>query len=221
MPRVLFIAAALLLLPPAAAAQTGAIQAGMSESEVRSTFGAPALTRSSGDWSYLFYRNGCTPRCGSDDVVFLRDGRVVAAVLRTPARRFSGPTASTALEGGEASASPPAAPARGASAPRPPGQAEVGGIRITLPGTEDVGVGSGIRGAGARDTDAQGRGGVVGPFPGGSPRSAAERAEEAQVRRQRGIDVPLPPPDTIDFRLPSGSPRVAPQRGRPNPNRPR
>ncbi|MDQ3556917.1 MAG: outer membrane protein assembly factor BamE, partial [Gemmatimonadota bacterium] len=97
MPRTSLIFALLLALPTAAAAQTGPIRAGMSEAEVRSAFGAPALTRTSGEWSYLFYRNACTPRCGSDDVVFLRDGAVVTAVLRTPARRFSGPAASPAL----------------------------------------------------------------------------------------------------------------------------
>ena len=79
-------------------AQGRTISAGMSADQVRATFGAPATTREEGGWAYWFYHNGCPVRCGSDDVVFFREGRVVAAVLRTSARRFSGPRASDALE---------------------------------------------------------------------------------------------------------------------------
>jgi hypothetical protein len=90
-------ALALLGLAAPAAAQGGAIRAGMSPDEVRAAFGAPARTREEGAWAYWFYANGCPVRCGSDDVVFLQDGRVVAAVLRTGARRFEGPSAPNAL----------------------------------------------------------------------------------------------------------------------------
>jgi hypothetical protein len=91
------IAALALLGLAAPAAGQAAIHAGMSADEVRAAFGAPARTRDQGDWTYWFYPNGCPVRCGSDDVVFLQDGKVVAAVLRTPRRRFEGPTASAAL----------------------------------------------------------------------------------------------------------------------------
>ena len=89
----------LLLFPSVATAQQrGTISPGMSAEEVRTVFGSPLLTRQADGWTYLFYRNRCLPRCGSDDVVFLRNGEVVAAVLRAPERRFAGPAAAPALQ---------------------------------------------------------------------------------------------------------------------------
>lgn len=81
-----------------AAAQRGMIAEGMTPAQVRDIFGAPARTRDAGEWSYWFYANGCPVRCGSDDVVFFRNDRVVAAVLRTRSRMISAPAAATALE---------------------------------------------------------------------------------------------------------------------------
>lgn len=74
------------------------IRPGMTQAEVVAAFGPPAAVRTADGWTYLYYSNGCPRRCGSDDVVFLRDGRVVAAVLRSPRRRFAGPPASLALQ---------------------------------------------------------------------------------------------------------------------------
>jgi hypothetical protein len=91
--------AALLAVPAGdAAAQTGMIGQGMTPAQVRDVFGAPARTREAGEWSYWFYSNGCPVRCGSDDVVFFHQDRVVAAVLRTRRRVMSGPPAASALE---------------------------------------------------------------------------------------------------------------------------
>lgn len=100
-------AAALLVFSALPAAAQRVISAGMTPDQVRGTFGAPARTRGEGEWSYWFYSNGCPNRCGSDDVVFFRNDRVVAAVLRTRARRISAPPAADALEqaGGNAGAS--------------------------------------------------------------------------------------------------------------------
>ena len=81
-----------------AAAQRGMIGEGMTPAQVRGIFGAPARTRETGEWSYWFYANGCPVRCGSDDVVFFRNERVVAAVLRSRHRVMSGPAPATALE---------------------------------------------------------------------------------------------------------------------------
>ena len=92
-------AAALVALSAGgAAAQRGMIAEGMTPAQVRSVFGAPARTRDAGEWSYWFYSNGCPVRCGSDDVVFFRDQKVVAAVLRSHRRMISGPAAADALE---------------------------------------------------------------------------------------------------------------------------
>ncbi|HEX2187689.1 MAG TPA: outer membrane protein assembly factor BamE, partial [Longimicrobiaceae bacterium] len=105
---ILLAAAAAALLPSApAAAQT--VRAGMTETQVRSALGEPAVARRSDDgWSYLFYQNGCAVRCGSDDVVFLRDGRVVTAVFRTPRRSFAGPAPAAVLEGASGASARPA-----------------------------------------------------------------------------------------------------------------
>lgn len=123
--RILALAAlALTAAAPVAAQRT--ISPGMTEGQVRSVLGAPATARTTDGWTYLYYHNGCPVRCGSDDVVFLQDGRVVAAVFRTGARRFTGPRADDALEragGDEGSA---AIRAR-AGAEEP---ALVGGIRV-------------------------------------------------------------------------------------------
>ncbi|HSU15827.1 hypothetical protein [Longimicrobium sp.] len=149
MKMMLTLAAALsavLAASPSAAQRT--IAQGMSPDQVRSVFGSPARTRTEGDWSYWFYSNGCPNRCGSDDVVFFRGDQVIAAVLRTRARRIDAPPAADAIggEGGSAGAAAvraqaaPAGPAqsqervivRGRSRERngtlPP--AEVGGVRV-------------------------------------------------------------------------------------------
>lgn len=89
--------AALLAAASPAAAQT--ISPGMTSSQVRSILGDPVTVRNAGDWSYLYYLNGCAVRCGSDDVVFIQNDRVVAAVFRTGRRRFAGPVAGVALDG--------------------------------------------------------------------------------------------------------------------------
>ena len=98
MKKTMLLAAAVMAFAAApAAGQT--ISQGMTVAQVRGEFGAPATTREAGDWTYWYYHNGCPNRCGSDDVVFFQNGRVVAAVLRTRARRFQGPAADDAILG--------------------------------------------------------------------------------------------------------------------------
>src|SRR3989442_3244245 len=46
--------------------------------------------------TYLYYRNGCEFTCGTEDVVFLQNGKVVDAVLRWPGHRYSGQSSSPA-----------------------------------------------------------------------------------------------------------------------------
>lgn len=157
MRTTLSLVAALLVALPVSAQERATISPGMSRSQVVEAFGSPTATRQAGEWTYLFYLNRCLPGCGSDDVVFLQGDRVVAAVLRSPARRFAGPAAAPALAGASdltpASPGPRAAPpsdpgARravptdrpGVSAPvEGDGRATVGGIRITVPGDRGAG----------------------------------------------------------------------------------
>jgi hypothetical protein len=130
-----------LLLASAPLQAQSVISQGMTPEQVRETFGAPATTRTSGEWTYWYYHNGCPNRCGSDDVVFFREDRVVAAVLRTRARRFSGPRADDALGaagGGEQSGSVTAdagtaddrGRAVGRAAGSAPGRVIVGGVNV-------------------------------------------------------------------------------------------
>jgi hypothetical protein len=65
----------------------------MTAGEVTARFGAPDRVRWAGEWTYLFYSDGCDPACGSDDVVYLRNERVVSAVLRAASRRLSATSA--------------------------------------------------------------------------------------------------------------------------------
>lgn len=136
MSRILLAAIAVLIAVPAAAQEPATIRPGMSAREVVAVFGTPAVSRHAGDWLYLFYPNRCPIRCGSDDVIFLRDGEVVAAVLRSPRRRFAGAPASAILEdqppsrGLELTADP--ARSSGGASPMAPagGTGAVSGIRI-------------------------------------------------------------------------------------------
>lgn len=141
--KLLLLAAAAALLPSApAAAQT--VRAGMTEAQVRSTLGEPAAVRRAGDgWTYLFYLNGCAVRCGSDDVVFLQEDRVVTAVFRTPRRRFAGPAPASVLEGAPAASARPAPGAAPRAMEAEAGQGTITGIRVTLPGSEEMSLGGG------------------------------------------------------------------------------
>ena len=84
---------------------TGTIAPDMSEREVYSLWGAPIAVRRQGEMTYLYYRNGCEFTCGTEDVVFLQNGKVVDAVLRWPGHGYSGQSSSPF-------ATPPHGPAR-------------------------------------------------------------------------------------------------------------
>jgi len=73
---------------------TGTIAPGMSEKDVYTLWGAPVAVRRQGDWTYLFFRNGCEYTCGTEDIVTLQNGRVVDAVLRWPGHGYSGQSSS-------------------------------------------------------------------------------------------------------------------------------
>jgi hypothetical protein len=89
---------ALVLLCAAAVSARGqapkSIDPGMSQAQVVERLGDPTLSRSSGDFTYLFYKNGCVRSCGIDDVVILRKDSVVDALFRSPERAYSGKSSS-------------------------------------------------------------------------------------------------------------------------------
>jgi hypothetical protein len=49
--------------------------------EVIARLGAPAAERASGDLTFLFYESACAPRCSLSDVIILRSGRVLDALV--------------------------------------------------------------------------------------------------------------------------------------------
>jgi hypothetical protein len=129
--KSMLLAGAALLLSAAAtpAGAQSTISPGMTTEQVRDRFGAPATTRAQGDWSYWYYHNGCPVRCGSDDVVFFQNERVVAAVLRTSRRRFSGPAADDALNAADGVREIGNGRTNDAPA-EAEGRARVGGVRV-------------------------------------------------------------------------------------------
>ncbi|MFQ5704253.1 MAG: hypothetical protein ACE5HT_09545 [Gemmatimonadales bacterium] len=79
---------------PWAPTDTGTINPGMSREEVIATWGEPVVERSNGNWSYLYFRNGCENACGTFDVVFLDGNQVVDAIVRGEGHTYSGVSSS-------------------------------------------------------------------------------------------------------------------------------
>jgi hypothetical protein len=93
---------------PSVAQGPKSIDPGMTQAKVVERLGEPDASRVSGDFKYLFYRNGCIRQCGMDDVVILEKDSVVDAMFRSPERAYTGK-----------SSSPRAIPADVASRTRP------------------------------------------------------------------------------------------------------
>ncbi|MHB1862391.1 MAG: hypothetical protein ACYCVL_05410 [Gemmatimonadaceae bacterium] len=71
-----------------------AIDPGMNLAQVTQRLGRPAVTRTAGDYTYLFYPNSCGRRCGMNDLVVLKKDAVVDAIFRSPERRYTGTSSS-------------------------------------------------------------------------------------------------------------------------------
>lgn len=87
-------AAALGAAPLAAQDTTTAVRPGMTEAEVRSRWGEPAIVRRLNNWTYLFYRNGQERQIGYYDTVFLQNGQVMDAIVRSPDHLYLGQSSS-------------------------------------------------------------------------------------------------------------------------------
>ena len=127
MQRVLLSFVPLLGLAAVAAGQAPkTIDPGMTQTQVVERIGQPDGTRSSGSFTYMFYKNGCVKTCGMDDIVILDSNSVVDAIFRSAERRYSGK-----------SSSPHAIPADVAAKKRPTartGSIEVPGGNVTQSG---------------------------------------------------------------------------------------
>jgi len=73
---------------------TGTVNPGMTRDEVVAVWGEPVTERSSEEWTYLYYRNGCEVTCGTYDVVLFRDGQVADAIVRGSGHTYAGVSSS-------------------------------------------------------------------------------------------------------------------------------
>ena len=73
---------------------TGTVNPGMSERDVYLIWGAPIAVRRAGEYTYLYFRNGCEYTCGTMDLVTLQNGQVVDAIVRWDGHRYSGESSS-------------------------------------------------------------------------------------------------------------------------------
>jgi hypothetical protein len=62
----------------------------MTEREVYMLWGKPAASRSLGEFTYLYFQNGCEASCGTLDVVTLQNGHVTDAIVRWPGHGYAG-----------------------------------------------------------------------------------------------------------------------------------
>ena len=102
------VAAVLLAVPALLHAQQ--VDAGFSRKQVEARLGPPAAVRTVGEYTYLFYNNGCEITCGQHDIVTLRGDKVTDAVLRGKGRTYSGQSSSP--KGTPHQATPPAPQAK-------------------------------------------------------------------------------------------------------------
>jgi hypothetical protein len=79
---------------PYVSTDTGTIAPGMTESDVTALWGRPVAVSRTGNMTYLYFPNSCELSCGTLDVVFFENGRVVDAVLRWPGHGYSGQSSS-------------------------------------------------------------------------------------------------------------------------------
>ena len=91
---------------PYVSQDTGTIFPGMRERDVYSLWGKPVALRTLGEFTYLFFQNGCEYSCGTLDVVTLQSGKVIDAIVRWPGHGYGGQSTSPTGE-------PPHAPPGG------------------------------------------------------------------------------------------------------------
>ncbi len=75
---------------------TGTVRPGMTSDEVVATWGPSVADRAVGNWTFLYFRNGCEQACGTFDVVMLEGGQVVDAIVRGFGHTYAGVSSSPA-----------------------------------------------------------------------------------------------------------------------------
>ncbi len=82
---------------PLAAQSTATVDSGMTREQVVAKLGEPLSSRTYDGHTYLLYKNGCEKKCGMNDLVVLDSGKVVDAVFRSHARKYTGTSSSPAM----------------------------------------------------------------------------------------------------------------------------
>ncbi len=75
---------------------TGTVRPGMTSDEVVATWGPTVADRAVGNWTFLYFRNGCEQACGTFDVVMLEGGQVFDAIVRGFGHTYAGVSSSPA-----------------------------------------------------------------------------------------------------------------------------
>jgi hypothetical protein len=81
---------------PYSSQDSGTVDPGMPERDVYSQWGPPMGVRKMGEYTYIFYPNGCEHTCGTADVVILENDKVIDAITRWPGHHYSGQSSSPA-----------------------------------------------------------------------------------------------------------------------------
>ena len=81
---------------PYTSQDTGTVDPGMAERDVYAQWGPPMGVRKLGEFTYIFYPNGCERTCGTADVVTLQNDKVIDAIVRWPGHHYSGQSSSPA-----------------------------------------------------------------------------------------------------------------------------
>jgi outer membrane protein assembly factor BamE (lipoprotein component of BamABCDE complex) len=91
---IAFVLAVAVAASPALGQGPPTIDPGMTQAQVVAKLGEPASTRTYDGHTYLLYKNGCERSCGMSDLVVLDSDKVVDAIFRSNARRYSGTSSS-------------------------------------------------------------------------------------------------------------------------------
>ncbi len=91
---IAFVLAVAVAASPALGQGPPTIDPGMTQAQVVAKLGEPMSTRTYDGHTYLIYKNGCERSCGMSDLVVLDSGKVVDAIFRSNARRYSGTSSS-------------------------------------------------------------------------------------------------------------------------------
>jgi outer membrane protein assembly factor BamE (lipoprotein component of BamABCDE complex) len=89
-----WIALLFVAIAGGAGAQSASIDAGMTKEQVVARLGKPISEHTSGESTYLYYSNGDEKKYGMHDMVALEHGKVVDAVFRSTARKYTGRSSS-------------------------------------------------------------------------------------------------------------------------------